>query len=274
MGWDYEDAESEYWHVKGMGYSDEDILRMDEWPTMPKYTRDAYPKPEPDRPGRIFREALAPIDYDPAGPGPAPGYFAPDDARYLREYDRTNHGALDEFDQDGTLSASDAARFSRGIGHESPAMKARRQGRESLAAEALRDSRATFAAMLRKEETSPLGTTQKADEIKGKMQMINKSRTIADLKAAILAAQKELALLEKIPSEPGEKLTSFTVTFAGSTKPYIYVGLRINGKWRMSGRHFSGDYTWSGIFERFEAINAKVSYISTPTEFRHEQVYS
>jgi len=254
MGWDYEDAESEYWHVKGMGYSDEDILRMDEWPTMPKYTRDAYPGPDDARYLREYdRTDHGALDYDPAGPGPAPGYF----------------------DQDGTLSASDAARFSRGIGHESPAMKARRQGRESLAAEVLRDSRATFAAMLRKEETSPLGSTQRADEIKGKMQMINKSRTIADLKAAITAAQKELALLEKIPNEPGEKLTSFTVTFEGSTKPYIYVGLRIDGSWKVSGRHFAnGKYTWSGIFERFEQIHATVNYISTPTEFRHEQVYS
>lgn len=135
--------------------------------------------------------------------------------------------------------------------------------------------RATSAAMIRKEETSPLGSTERANEIKREMQMINKSRTIADLKAAILAAQKELALLEKIPNEPGEKLTSFTVTFEGSTKPYIYVGLRIDGSWKVSGRHFAnGKYTWSGIFERFEQIHATVNYISTPTEFRHEQVYS
>lgn len=105
--------------------------------------------------------------------------------------------------------------------------------------------------------------------------MINKSRTIANLKAAIDEAQKELALLERIPPEPGEKITTFTVVFPGSTKPYVYVGLRVDGEWKMSGKHFEGsDWTWSGIFNRFEEIHARVNYISTPTEFRHEQIFN
>lgn len=103
--------------------------------------------------------------------------------------------------------------------------------------------------------------------------MISKARTIKNLKAAIEEAQKELALLERIPAEPGEKITTFTVTFPSSRKPYVYVGLRVDGEWKMSGKHFEGsNWTWQGIFNRFEEIHATVSYISTPTEYRHEQV--
>lgn len=143
-------------------------------------------------------------------------------------------------------------------------------------------------ARARKARTSPIGEpesllsgnrpvfrTERSASAAGRISMINKSRTIANLKAAIDEAQKELALLERIPPEPGEKITTFTVTFPGSTKPYVYVGLRVDGEWKMSGKHFEGsDWTWSGIFNRFEEIHARVNYISTPTEFRHEQIFN
>lgn len=100
--------------------------------------------------------------------------------------------------------------------------------------------------------------------------MLNKTKTIADLEAAIAAAQKELALLRRIPTEPAERMTTFAVTFNGS-KPYTYVALRIDGKWSVSGKHFRGErYTWSGIFARFEEIHGRVCYMATPTEYRHE----
>jgi hypothetical protein len=206
MGDDYDRAEDEYWEARSMGYSDADIIGMDEWPKRPKdrYTLRAGDVP----PARVHHRDEYGTDM----------------------YDIREHAGSD------------------------------RPGR--LFREAL---------MEHKELTSPIGHP-KTDKIKGEMNMINKSRAIADLKAAISAAQKELALLERIPPEPGEKLTTFTVTFSGS-KPYTYVGLRIDGKWSMTGRHFNGSrYTWSGIFERFAEINARVCYVSTPIDFRHETV--
>lgn len=136
---------------------------------------------------------------------------------------------------------------------------------DRYSSEAINARKAAFDALPREE---------KINKIKKGMRMINKTRVIADLRQAIADAQKELALLERIPAEPSERMTSFTVTFPGSTKPYVYVGLRVDGDWLMSGKSFEGsNWTWSGIFKRFEEIHATVSYISTPTEYRHEQVY-
>lgn len=239
MGWDAEDAEDAYWASSGnypiteaaarkasannwrrarkLGYTDEEIMAMDYWPWVsPQVTGLAGKRskrfdkyrfgPRTSRENRAMKERTSPI------------------------------GEPDGFDQDGTMSATDAAYFERWAGMYP-------------------DSKNVAA-------------------IKGRMQMINKKQVIADLKKAIADAQKELALLERIPAEPGERMTSFTVTFANSTKPYVYVGLRIDGQWRMSGKHFHGsNWTWGGIFKRFEEIGATVSYISTPTEFRHEQVH-
>lgn len=214
MGDDYDRAEDEYWEVRSMGYSDADIIAMDQWPTGPKYQTGTPLRLNPDN-------TLDARDQDKLS-----------SVRQARE---------SVFDQDSTLSASEAAMYHR-------QMKAR---------------------------TSPIGEPIKSDKIKKEMRMINKKNLIKDLEETIAAAQRELDLLKRIPSEPEENMTSFTVTFENSSKPYVYVGLRINGKWRVSGRHFvSGSYSWSGIFERFEAIHAKVLYISTPTDFRHEQVYN
>jgi hypothetical protein len=95
----------------------------------------------------------------------------------------------------------------------------------------------------------------------------------AQLRAQIAEAQKALALLDKTPGEPAEKMTTFGVSFPDSDQVYTYVAMRINGKWRVTGRHFvNGKYEWHEIFERFDAIRAKVLFMSTPVQFRSEDI--
>lgn len=210
MGDDYDRAEDEYWEARSMGYSDEEIIAMDEWPKRPKdrYTVRSVTK-------AMERKART----SPIG---EPESLL---ARAARE-------AGEAF-----------ARY--GVGFDSPSYRARQRSQAK---------------------------TARINEIKKDMQMINRTRVIDDLKAAIAKAQKELALLERIPPEPAERLTTFVVTFNGS-KPYTYVALRIDGEWLVSGKHFDDSrWTWGGIFSRFEAINARVCYIATPTEYRHETV--
>lgn len=261
MGWDYEDAEDEYWstrassydamdaedesvydrfvarhmanvqRAKDYGYTDEEVMALDEWPWMltPIQRIEQYRKIRLATNIDISKTGLGNIDVAAA------------QARVREARKRAN------------LAREMKARTSP-IGEP-----------ESLLARAARESK---------------DDQLKADRVtdvtaKKRMLVINKSRTIANLKAVIADAQRELAMLKRTPAEPSEKITTFTVTFPGSRKPYVYVGLRVDGDWKMSGKHFEGsDWTWSGIFNRFEEIHATVNYISTPTEFRHEQIHN
>ncbi len=212
MGWDYEDAENDYWssrfssfdpsvrraikaehaanvaRAKGDGYTDEEILAFEKWP----WEMTARERVEQLKRANLAREMKA----------------------------RTS-----PIGEPGSLLT--------------------RAAREAKEAYEIKDS-----------------------------EMISRERTIKNLKATIEEAQKELALLERMPAEPSETITTVTVTFPGSRKPYVYVGLRVDGEWKMSGKHFEGsNWTWQGIFNRFDQIHATVNYISTPTEYRTEQVF-
>jgi hypothetical protein len=201
MGFDHDRARAEYWATRALGYTDEEIIAMDEWPTRPK------------EPTKVYDES----------------------------------GRLESWSYDTPPFV------------ETPAMKARRHG--------------VSPHPDPKNVPPRKAKTVRINKIKREMGMINRTRVIDDLKAAIAKAQKELALLERIPAEPAERLTTFVVTFNGS-KPYTYVALRVDGEWIVSGRHFDNSrWTWSGIFARFEEINARVCYIATPTEYRHETVH-
>lgn len=209
MGHDAEDAEAEYWHAKGLGYTDEQILAMDTWPV----------RPAPETPAmRARRRGRAMLARD----------------RYLDAM----------FDQDGTMSASEAAAFQKRYRIETgvtPMM---------------------YESTYRYTEPKPaIKPTMRTKEI------------AAQLRAQIAEAQKALELLDKTPGEPAEKLTTFGVSFDGSDMTYTYVALRINGKWTVTGRHFRGlRMEWHEIFERFDKINAKVRYMSTPVQFRSEDI--
>jgi hypothetical protein len=107
---------------------------------------------------------------------------------------------------------------------------------------------------------------------------INTAKTAAELRTLIAEATKTLALLEKTPNEPAERMTTFGVTFPERSRyaepnVYTYVALRINGKWTVTGRHFAGlKLTWPEIFARFDEIHATVKYVATPVEFRNEKI--
>lgn len=287
MGWEYERAEDEYWsnvgddeifaanvarakkeqeetfaanvqRAKDYGYTDEEIMGLDAWPW----------ELGPNARAEQFRKARLATNID---------------------ISRTGVGASD-------VSAAQArvvAARRRAAAREMKARTSPIGEPESLLARADREAKEAFGGTLFKHgetpavrrwldqpspyepESRPVFRTERSTSAAGRISMINKSRTIANLKSTIADAQKELALLERIPPEPDERMTSFTVTFPGSNKPYVYVGLRVDGQWKMSGKHFEGsDWSWSGIFKRFEEIHATVSYISTPIEYRHEQVYS
>lgn len=194
MGYDAEDAEAQYWEARGLGYTDEQILAMDEWPVRP----------------------------------------AP----------------------------------------ETPAMKARREWRERYFSPT---ARATLEALdmhdRMKGQTPMYESAYRYTEPKPPVRTMRTKEIAAQLRAQIAEAQKALALLDKIPGEPAEKMTTFGVSFDGSEQVYTYVAMRINGKWRVTGRHFSGGkYDWEEIFSRFDQIRAKVLFMSTPVEFRSEDI--
>ncbi len=255
MGREYERAEDEYWSTRASSY-DQDVRRVikAEHAKSVERAKDY---------GYTDEEILA-LDAWPweLSPNARAEQFRKVRLATQIKISRTGLGDSDVAAAQARVVAARKRAAAREI---SRAMKARTSpigGPESLFARADREAKEAFGG-------------SRTSEIKGQMQMINKSRTIANLKAAIDEAQKELALLERIPPEPGEKITTFTVVFPGSTKPYVYVGLRVDGEWKMSGKHFEGsDWTWSGIFNRFEEIHARVNYISTPTEFRHEQIFN
>jgi hypothetical protein len=247
MGWEYDRAEDEYWSTRASSYD--------------QSVRQAIKAEHAKSVGRAKNYGYT--DEEIMGLDAWPWELSPN-AR-AEQFRKVRLATLAGTDVAAAQAGIVAARKRAAAREISRAMKARTSPigePESLLARADREAKEAFGG-------------SRTSEIKGQMQMINKSRTIANLKAAIDEAQKELALLERIPPEPGEKITTFTVVFPGSTKPYVYVGLRVDGAWKMSGKHFEGsDWTWSGIFNRFEEIHARVSYISTPTEFRHEQIHN
>lgn len=212
MGYDADDAQAEYDRVRALGYSDEEIMAMDEWPQVssPEAKAALREYSEPETPAmRARREGRAALARD----------------RYLDAM----------FDQDGTMSANEAAAFVRALD--------------------LND--AMHGKITIMEKRMP----------------INTRKTATELRALIAEATKTLALLEKTPDEPAERMTTFGVTFDGSENVYTYVALRINGRWSVSGRHFvHGRYLWHEIFERFDSIHATVKYMATPVEFRNEKI--
>lgn len=221
MGYDADDAQAEYDRVRALGYSDEEIMAMDEWPQVssPEAKAALREYSEPETPAmRARREGRAALARD----------------RYLDAM----------FDQDGTMSASEAAAFQRRYRLETGSTAGRFQ------------------------ITHPNLTGPKEPKMP-----INTRKTATELRALIAEATKTLALLEKTPDEPAERMTTFGVTFDGSENVYTYVALRINGRWSVSGRHFvHGRYLWHEIFERFDSIHATVKYMATPVEFRNEKI--
>lgn len=83
-------------------------------------------------------------------------------------------------------------------------------------------------------------------------------KTAAQLRALIEEASALLKRMENYPEEPEQDLVVIEVRFGPSLKNYRYAGIKIDGRWFMTGSNHLKGVEWFKIFEYFESRNAGI----------------
>lgn len=86
-------------------------------------------------------------------------------------------------------------------------------------------------------------------------------KTASQLRALIEEASALLKKMENYPEEPEQDLVVIEVRFGPSLKTYAYAGIKISGKWYLTGSNALKGVEWYSVFEYFESRNAGIMSI-------------